>query len=161
MILILTFALGVVTVFILLDRSNSPNENSELINSGTQKADAQIELPTLAYCELANNSEKYDGKVVRVSAKLWFSIHGFKFLDKNCYAIEKETAVTFAVERKDEIFAKLAKETDATEYNPWTFPEIIAVGKLYRVKPSRKSDSVIDNAYLQFEIMEIEKASKP
>ena len=160
LISVVTFALGVITVFVLLDRSKSSNEKSELVSSVAQKVDVPSELPILSYCELANNPEKYDDKTVRVSAKLWFFIHGFKFLDKNCYAIEKETAVTFAAERENEIFAKLAKATGATEYNPWVFPEIVAVGKFSRVKPSRRSDSMADNAYLQFEILEIEKASK-
>ena len=160
LISVVTFALGVVTVFVWFDCSKSPNEKSEAVSSTVQKTDNPSELPILAYCDLANNPEKYDGKIVRVSAKLWFFIHGFKFLDKNCYAIEKEAAVAFAAGREDEIFAKLARETDATEYNPWVFPEIVAVGRFSRVKPSRKSDSMADNAHLQFEILEIEKASK-
>ncbi len=160
LISLVTFALGVVTVFVWLDRSKTLTEESEAVSSIAQKTTAPSELPILAYCELANNPEKYDGKIVRVSAKLWFFIHGFKFLDKNCYAVEKEAAVTFAAGREDEIFAKIAKDTESAEYNPWTFPEIVAVGKFSRVKPSRKSDSMVDNAYLQFEILEIEKASE-
>lgn len=160
LISLVTFALGVTTVFVLLNRSKSLNEKSESVSSIAQKANIQNELPVLAFCELANNPEKYDGKIVRVSVKLWFFIHGFKFLDKNCYAEEKEAAVTFAAGRENEIFAKLATETGSTEYNPWTFPEVVAVGKFMRVKPNRKSDAMVDHAYLQFEILEVEKASK-
>jgi len=160
LISLVTFTLGVVIVFVWVDRSKSPSAKSESVSSIAQKTDTPSELPILAYCELVNNPENYDGKIVRVSAKLWFFIHGFKFLDKNCYAVENEPAVTFAAGREDEIFAKLAKETGSAEYNPWTFPEVVVVGKLSRVKPSRKSDSMADNAYLQFEILEVEKASK-
>lgn len=119
-------------------------------------------LPILDNCELVNNPEKYDGKIVRVRAKLWFMIHGYSFISENCTGETKQTAVIFpkSEELGFEIENKIAKDTGLTEYHPWNFPEIIAVGRFSRVEPSRKSDSMEDNTYLHFELIEVEKASK-
>lgn len=156
-----TFALGAATVFIWFNSFNVSNEESEVVSRSLQKINAQSELPILAYCELANNPEKYDGKVVRVSGKLWFFTHGYFFLNKNCESEEKQTAVILPDgEQGMTILDKITKDTRLTEYNPWDFPEIIAVGKFRRVKPARKSDSVEDNVYLHFEIVAVEKATK-
>ncbi len=154
-----TFALGVATAFVWLDRSELANAKPE--TTSLQKSDISTEEPILAYCELANNPEKYDGKIVRVSAKLWFMIHGYSFFSRNCDGERKQTAVIFPDnERGFEIENKIAKDVGLTEYNPWSLPEVIAVGKFTRVEPSRESDSLSANTYLHFEILDVEKASK-
>jgi hypothetical protein len=160
LIALLTFALGVATVLVWFNRPKLANEKAETVPS-QQESRPSTEQTTLTYCELANNSEKYDGKIVRVSAKLWFMIHGYSFLSKNCDGETKQIAVIFPDDKRGlEIENKIAKDLELTEYNPWSFPEIIAIGKFSRVKPSRKSDSIADNTYLHFEILEVEKASK-
>jgi hypothetical protein len=160
LILLTAFALGVATAFGWFNRPKLANEKSKTILS-PQEFHSSMEQPILAYCELANNPEKYDHKIVRVSARLWFMMHGYSFLNKNCDGETKQTAVILPDgERGLEIENKIAKDIGLTEYNPWSFPEIIAVGKFSRVEPSRKSDSMEDNTYLHFEILEIEKASK-
>lgn len=122
----------------------------------SETAEAPKAPPPLPYCELANHPEKYDGQTVRVTATLYFMIHGYKFMDKNCPGREKETAVLFNAEHE----AKLARETGTEEYNPWSFPTIIATGKFRRVTPSRKSDRVVDNSDLIFEMDVVEGVVK-
>lgn len=156
----LTFALSVATAFVWFKPPNSTNEKSEPVSS-PQEFRSSTEQPILAYCELANNPEKYDGKIVRVRARLWFMIHGYSFLSKYCDGEAKQTAVIFPDDKRGlEIENKIAKDIGLTEYNPWSFPEIIAIGKFSRVEPSRKGDLMTDNTYLHFEILEVEKASK-
>lgn len=75
---VFTFALGVAIVFVWLDGHKSPNQQSEAVSLLTQEADIPNEMPILAYCELANNPEKYNGEVVRVRTKLDQFIHGGK-----------------------------------------------------------------------------------
>lgn len=160
LISLVTFALGVAIAFIWLNSPKPANEKSKVVSS-SQEASLSTELPILAYCELANNPEKYDGKIVRVSGRLWFMMHGYYFLSKNCDGERKQAAVIFpSDERGFEIENKIAKDTGLSEYHSWGFPDIIAVGKFSRVEPSRKSDSMEDNTYLRFEILEVEKASK-
>ncbi len=112
--------------------------------------------PPLAYCELANHPEKYDGQTVRVAATLYFMMHGYKFMDRDCLGDKKETAVLLNADHE----AKLARETGSEEYNPWTFPKIITTGKFKRVMPNRKSDSVADNSDLIFEMEVVESVIK-
>jgi hypothetical protein len=120
--------------------------------SAVRHSGAELVPPPLQYCEIANHPEKYDGQRVRVIATLYFMMHGYKFMDRDCPGDEKETAVLLNGAHE----AKLARETGADEYNPWSFPKIIATGKFSRVKPSRKSDSVADNSDLIFEMDEVE-----
>lgn len=120
------------------------------------KTDEAAKAPPLPYCELANHPEKYDGQTVRVTATLYFMMHGYKFMDKNCLGNEKETAVLLNAEHD----AQLARETGSEEYNPWSFPTIIATGKFSRVTPSRESDSVADNSSLIFEMEVVEGVIK-
>lgn len=156
---IFTFALGVAIVFVWLDVHKSPSQQSETVALPIQKAETPNETPILAYCELANNPEKYNGKVVRVRTKLNHFIHGAFFSDENCAGRGKTTAVIFNPERANEIIKKLESETKSEEFGFWG-AEVIAVGKFSRVKPTGESDALVDNIDLRFEILEIEKAFK-
>ena len=82
--------------------------------------------------------------------------HGHKFMDKDCPGVERETAVLLNEAHQ----AKLARELGSEEYNPWSFPTIIAIGKFRRVTPSRKSDSVADNSDMIFEMEVVERVIK-
>ncbi len=86
---IFTFALGVAVVLIWLADYKSPNQQSEAISLPVQKADLPTEMPILAYCELASNPDKYNGKVVRLRAKLNGSKHG-AFLPTKIVPAEKK-----------------------------------------------------------------------
>ena len=107
----------------------------------------------LEYCELANHPENYDGQTVRVSATLYWMMHGYKFMDRACSGDEKETAVLLSREHQ----LKMAKEMGMDEYNPGSFPKIVATGRFKRVMPNRKSDTVADNSYPIFEMENVER----
>lgn len=156
---IFTFALGVAIVFVWLNDHKLPNQQSEVSSSTIQKADTPKEMPILAYCELANNPEKYNGKVVRVRAKLNHFIHGPFFADDNCADSGKTTAVIFSPKLENEIINKLKSKTKSEKFSFWD-AEIIAVGKFSRVKPTQESDALVDNIDLRFEILEIEQGFK-
>ena len=128
------------------------------VQSDIPSADGEqtSEMPLLDYCDLANYPENYDGKKVRVSATLYFMMHGYKFMDKACLGDEKEMAVLLDGDHE----ARLAKEMGVEEYNPWSFPHIVARGKFSRVTPSRKSDAVADNSHLIFEMHAVERVIK-
>jgi len=141
--------------FTLRDKRTGQTEQMESLALPTEQTPIQ-------YCDLANHPELYDGQTVRVTATLYFMMHGFKFMDKACLGDEKETAVIFNPAHQREVVKKLAKATGgsaagADEFNPWNFPKIIATGKFSRVTPSHKSDTVADNSNLLFEIDEVEQ----
>ena len=155
---LLTFGLGIGTALVWLGGGSSGKVlPPEVMVPPWEEPVSPTQQPILAYCELANNSEKYDGKVVRVSTRLWFMMHGYSFQDKNCDGEAKQAGVVLpSLAIEDQI----AKHLGSAEYNVWEFPEIIAVGRFSRVEPSRESDSVVDNTYLRFEIIKVEKAAK-
>src|SRR5690348_2570944 len=85
---IFTFILGIAATFIFM----------KFFYSFPQKLEAQPEtsipkyendsanLPILAFCEQANNPAKYDGKMVRLSARLHIGIENSWVSDSNCGA---------------------------------------------------------------------------
>jgi len=156
----LTFVLGVVATLLWLEFRHPSAQKSvaspcaSLPNDENSSAD----LPILSYCELANNPEKYTGKVVRVSARLSGFIHGRLFYDPNCHSVDTQAAVTFNSQAREEIERSLS---EARGSDNWFEPvDLIAFGRFKKVVPSKKSDTIYDTASLQFEIMRIEKASK-
>ena len=157
-ITIVTFALGVATSCIWLNSYNSANRKTDKPPLHAEKKDISTELPILAFCELANNPENYDGKAVRVSAKFRNYDDGFRLRDLNCYGLEKEAAIVFDANFR-EIMEKIGQELGNREFDYYEMIEIIAVGKFSRAKPNGKSSLFVDNAYLHFEIVSVEKAS--
>jgi hypothetical protein len=116
-------------------------------------------LPIVPYCELANNPDKYNGQIVRVSTRLSGFIHGMLFYDPTCSDGEDtRAAVFYSAINKGEIERDLQR---ARGSDNWLVPvDIIASGVFRKVKPSNESDMIYDTASLQFEIIQIESASK-
>lgn len=116
------------------------------------------ERPILAFCELANNPDKYSGKIVRVSTSLSGFIHGMVLSDPNCSSVHTQTAVFYRAQNQREIEAVLK---EARKSDDWRLPvRIIAEGEFRKVVPSNESDTIYDTAPLQFEIIRVEKAAK-
>ncbi len=156
-----TFTLGVVAALLWLEfrHSSIQNQTNSPCSPSPNNENFSADLPILAYCELANNPEKYDGKIVRVSARLAMFIHGRVFADLNCSSMDRQTAVTFDPQNREEIERTL---NQASGSDNWivTPMDLIAVGRFRKVVPSNQSDTIYDTASLQFEIMRVEKASK-
>lgn len=155
-ILLVTLAAGVVASIIWL---NYPASQDETIPEN---------VPTLSYCELISNAEKYDGKVVRVKAELHWFIHGYFFDDPNC-AVPKEdeseamsysgrTAVLLNAENAENINQRI-KEAAGTAYvrKP---ADVVAVGRFKKiVRCSTCSDSIEDRTPYHFKVVELEYIS--
>lgn len=154
----LTFALGVVFAFLCFSYNNSINQKVETLLLRTEQNKTLTEMPILAFCELANNPEIYNGKIVRISAKFRNYQDGFKLRDLNCYGEKKEAAVVFNRNFK-QIMEKIGQELGNREFDYWEKVEIIAVGRFRTATPDCESGSIVDKAHLQFEIMNVEKAS--
>ncbi len=152
-----TFAFGVATDFIWTNSHNISNQKSKKASTIKESKDITTELPILAFCELANNPERYDGKIVRVSAKLRMYDDGFKFRDVNCYGQEKEAVAAFNGDFEETV-RKITKELGKDRYDFWEKIEIIAIVRFNRLKPTGKTKQFIDNAYLKLEVMNVEKA---
>ncbi len=151
----LSFALGIITTLICVRIRNSTNPSQP--SSKDQTIENSTSPPVLAYCELANNPEKYDGKIVHLATRLSASKHGILFYDLNCGGIEKAASVSFNPDNKYAI-ARTLREARGSD-DPTQSVDLIAVGKLRKVTPSFESDLISDTTSLRFEIMSIEKAS--
>lgn len=148
------FALSVITVLLRQNFSDSNAQKTETATNITL-LDSKIDstnLPIINYCELANNPEKYDGKIVRLSARLYIGLEGSWFADKSCgfdnsaiiSSKNKEVWETMekARNRKDEEFSSI--ELD-----------MVVVGKFKNVV--YKDCCLI--APFQFEILRVEEVS--
>ena len=149
LITVFTFTIGVGTEFILFAKKSNETVATILPTK-------QPEMTELSVCDLVNDSAKYDGRTVRVKAKLNFFIHGFSFFDPSCADEKKRIGVKFNDEQSSQIEGKLDKEGKPNEYG-YGMPVIVATGRFEQVTPSRTSDSIIDNVHFRFEIYEIEK----
>jgi hypothetical protein len=149
---VVTFGLGVTSAFLWFEFRKSFTNETETINLPT-------EIPTVYYCEMLNNPDKYDGKIVRlirISHILDFQYHGLVF-NVDCYGENKQTAIIITHLRKD-ILDKLKVEAN----NPysWGRRQITAIGKFSRQKMPRRSNLLANTLDFRFEIMEVEKAVK-
>src|SRR5688500_2783891 len=160
--LLTTFSLGIITAFVWLSNYNPKSKISETVFPTTENSIVAGNMPILSYCELANNHNKYYGKVVRINGRLVQGMHGFKFYSPNCFAKEKQAALVIdqhiweALENAEQdVFS-----TNMNKPTAFKFFEITAVGKLSQVTPTGNTDSDLDNSHLRFKILEIEKASK-
>jgi hypothetical protein len=156
---ILTFALGVAaTLFWSASPGVATKRQTSAPSVEPSKGDSNRPLPILAYCELANNPEKYNGQTVRVSTRLSGFIHGILFYDPNCSGRDTQAAVFYNPDHRAEIELALKQ---ARGSDNWFEPvDIIATGTFKKVTPTDESDTIYDTASLQFEIILIEKASK-
>lgn len=112
--------------------------------------------PILSYCELVDDHERYDGKVVRVRATVRMSIHGLFLTDAACGLDEDYAAVAFDERRGQELVDTFFGADSPMRVGPGVV-ELIAVGRFRKVVPSGTSDSLLDTTPLRFEMMHVER----
>jgi len=149
----LTFLIGVAATLFWLQ---SPRTATNYEASAACAKPSNAVRSMLAYCELANNAEKYNGQTVRVSVRLSWSTHGLVLFDPNCAGAHTQAAVFYDRFNTQEIERALRQ----AQGNWFDAVDIIATGTFKKVTPSGRTDTIYDTAPLQFEIIKIEKASK-
>lgn len=119
------------------------------------------ELPILDYCELANNQEKYDGKIIRVNSKLYEYIPNPAFLNENCKGLE--TVVLFNEKDFNAILDRTSIDiihSHKAEDLWFAMPKIIAVGKFSKNELSENDEKLQDFKF-RFEVINLEKVNEP
>lgn len=120
-------------------------------------------LPHLDYCELRKAPTQYDGKIVRINARIANFGHGDYFDDGRCgkkvyenLLDDDKTAVTYFAPRVEELDEALKRLgfvcCDATPLS------VIAVGRFTRKYPTSASDIMTDRTSFHFELFSIEPA---
>lgn len=146
-----TFGFGIASTFVWLKFNPRIYKYEEVISA---------DVPKTKYCDLVNNSYKYDGKIVRVDANLCWYDHGYFLEDLNCSSEDESsrTAIIFNKENREEIWNSLEKHKKPGEL--WKPLEIIAVG-VFRYKfSSGGSDHIADRTLLHFEIYNLEYSAR-
>lgn len=113
------------------------------------------EIPAVNYCDLVNDPQKYDGKIIHIkSVKLYWFMHGYFLANENCSGERDSarTAIDFYEQRQDIIWKKLEEIKGSKNYE---LAEIIAVGRFRYKTQIGNSDHIRDRTNLQFEIYDI------
>ena len=120
-------------------------------------------IPSTNYCELVNNPNSYDGKVVRVHAHLSNGKHGPYLVSDDC-AKSEQIAVIFYPNVPLDVIENLSwKNVELPES-----VDLIALGRFRKVGGFKKawrllvasSDAVEDTAPLLFKIARVEQINK-
>ena len=153
LILFFTFAFGVVAALLWLNRSadDSSSENKILFAG----------LPILNYCELRNNADKYDGKIIRLQTEVNTGNHGEFLYDARCPGDEKITTyadATAAVMYIDWLEQrKTTSIRNGRRTKPWTDPVgVIAVGKFRKNEPMKGESALDRSAVFHFTVISLE-----
>ena len=152
-VLLLAFAAGVAATIFGFNYKNSASVSET----------ATKELPIYSFCEIADNPEEYDGKVVRLSGSInMLNIHGYMIFD-NVSCLSEPTsdrkfgAVKFAdasnVESSDKEFVKNSSKGFCCN----SVNVIVRAKFSYDAPQEMISDSAWDRTPLHFEILQFER----
>ena len=127
-------------------------------------------LPLLEYCELRNNPDKYDGKIVRLKAEINGGQHGDHLYDERCpadpsiYAYYDATAAVFYKNREDNDKVRKIRDQRLENENSekrWTDAvNVTVIGIFKKNKPTKNDSSYERNATFHFTINSIESFSE-
>jgi hypothetical protein len=157
-IVLLTFSVGVACVFIWFLEFNSAKQQSspEFSGASTASQEEPIELP---YCHLMAAPDKYDGKVIRVQANFIVGVHGAQLRDKACPIVGGPVWVNMSSEMWEQLNRAMEK---AYEMKSVSGPlDVVFVGRFCRNHSSGRSDALKDTAPYKFDLMRIERTSRP
>lgn len=156
----LTFAIGVVATVIWLKYNSVSDSYNEVIFSETYDEVNLAEIPFLQYCDLKNNPQKYNGKIVRVNAKLSWFMHGYFFADTNCSAEDDsaKAAISYYEPHSEVLHKELEKYRQPKQM--WEPLRVTVVGSFKYERTRGYSDGIEDRTPLHFQIYKIESAAK-
>lgn len=155
-VIFVTFTFGVITTLIWLKshQNISPNKNENLF----------VNLPALDYCEVRNNPDKYDGKIIRLKASVHSGVEGEYIYDERCPGDESNrtyydaTAALIYLDKQDQ--KKVTDVRIKRNLKPWTDPvQIIAVGKFRKNEPTGNDSGYDKNAVYHFIIISLDSTT--
>ncbi len=151
LIIIFTIVFGVVIMLFHLEYSNTAAQKLKILPESALLSDENVlsNLPVLNYCELVNNNEKYNGKIVRLRATINFGLEGSWFSDAACSGGIDSAAMISS--KNDKVWRTIEQARGSEDLLQAV--DLIVVGKF--------SNVVYDYGGLktpfQFEIIRVEK----
>lgn len=106
-------------------------------------------------CDLRQNPEVFNGKILRIKTNYGFMIHGSYFSDS-----EKCVGVKNSIHEAISVGFQSKKDFDYIDKMNEIPISIIAVGKFSVKTPTHQSDTIYDNTPFDFEIISLEKAER-
>lgn len=150
------------------NESGPSNVETSIPNPTTPQSKTPISDETLTYCEIANNPEKYNGKLVRFNGNLYWFMHGFYIHDEKCSDefpkkptqpnwnyYDRRAGVSFDESSREALWDRLMNKNPLkrSHESHW---RIVATGKFsFRVpcaNDSFCSDHILDRVYFEFQI---------
>lgn len=127
-----------------------------IAHGSSSELSASGNLPSLDYCEVMADSDRLNGKTIRMRATLSFGEHGIYFLDEQCGGRTKRTSGSLAESNYNDEFYRAIQEACGANCEP-SFTAVV-VGKL--VKPAPEISLRAGNSPPYFEIDRAEKVFK-
>jgi len=141
----------IATVYCLIGCSKT--DTFEQVNVAT--------LPQLDYCELRNQSDRYDGKIVKISAHIGNFGHGYYFDDERCsekiysdLLDDNRTSVKFFEPKAAELTDVMKNMGFVCCYTKPT--NVLAVGRFTRQYPSSFGDPMEYRTSFHFELFSVQ-----
>ena len=160
-IISIIFILGAVATMSLYPHIfNNNSQKAEIFNETAtlNKENVSEEVSSLGFCELVIEPEKYDGKIVRLSAKFRIGMEGSWFFDSKC-GVDNAAIVSFKNKGVWEIIDHASKQKEKTliedEKHLKNELYLTVIGKFRKVVYNY--GGLI--APFQFEILKVEKVS--
>lgn len=153
--LLFTFLLGVIFTILIFTNSENANrsKNEKLFEN----------LPVLSYCEVSENPDKYDGKIIRLKTMILGSLHHGEYISAgyNCRGDIKmigNSETTAALLYIDSFEQKKVSDIRSQRKNTaWSDPlTFVGVGKFSKNEPEKDTDSIKDNSPYHFTIISID-----
>lgn len=154
------FGLGTATMLLYPNIFNSHGQTEISAEPATRHTDAvSEEIPNPEYCDLVANPEKYDGKIIRLSAKLYMGLEGSWFYDAKCSI---NNGAVISSENKDvwrAIDEQTKKQNDKTlKENEGRLRNEIYLTVVGKFKNVVYGEGGLTTPF-QFQILKVEKAS--
>lgn len=149
----LTFSIGLTCASLWLPGQTSTRQKATVAETTASSKSENMEL---SFCQVAAEPEKYEGKVIRLSAVYSFGLHGVTIGDASCSSEDLGTSVSITPAIWEEFERATEKAYGTKVVGPPLY--IIAIGKFQRNNPSHASDGWEDRLPFRFELKRIEKA---
>lgn len=153
---LLILACGVSACFVW----KKPSPNIEPFDS-----EKMATLQVLPHCELRRNPSKYNGKLVKIDAKLHWFMHGYYLQDKECsetvdtnYLDSSRTAVVFEKSQASDLFKQLRELHSPGKL--FTEVHLVAIGRFTYGPPKGYSDGIDDRTPFRFELYSLDEAKR-
>ncbi|HEX8137798.1 MAG TPA: hypothetical protein VF544_09435 [Pyrinomonadaceae bacterium] len=163
-----TFALGLSLAALSLELRRAPSPDVErTMGPRSQYCDPSLSLapgadssaianlPLIPYCALETNPDCYDGKIVRVAARIFWIENNMFFATGGCYKLAQPTHVEVHLAKAEEVYRVMVQPCGPQCYESL---DVVVVGRFE--KSTRSLGAMPAWSLPSFEVMSFESAAR-